>query len=133
MPLITPWLAISIRVGMPSGESTSSFFSACCRAVSSASHRNGLRSVGSSRQPSVSGSLNGLWPSVIDSRRTFMFWIELAWLTERQIVFSAEVSALSRPSGLPTASSAPRTTRCVWRWTRWSVGFAEATLIEAIE
>ena len=56
-----------------------------------------------------------------------------AWLIERQIVFSAEVRALSRPSGRPTASSAPRTTRWVCRWTRWSAGLPEATPMVAIE
>ena len=55
------------------------------------------------------------------------------WLTERQTVFSAPVSALSRPSGSPTASSPPRTTRCVCRWTRWSSGLADETDTVAIE
>jgi hypothetical protein len=49
------------------------------------------------------------------------------------MVFSEEVSALSRPSGRPTASSAPRTTRWVCRWTRWSRGLPEETAMVAIE
>ena len=81
----------------------------------------------------VRPSLNGLCPIVIDSHVTPKFWIELAWLTLRQIVFSADVSALSRPSGRPTHSSAPRTTRCVCRWTRWSVGLPDETETVAIE
>eukprot|EP00966_Prymnesium_polylepis_P191186 4431261-Prymnesium_polylepis.2 len=63
-------------------------------------------------------SLNGLWPTVIDSIVTPIFCIEDAWLTDKHTVFSAEVSALARPSGRPTASKAPRTTRCVCRCTR---------------
>ena len=51
----------------------------------------------------------------------------LAWLTLRQTVFSSVASALSRPSGRPTASSVPRTTRCVKRCTRWSAGLPEYT------
>eukprot|EP00966_Prymnesium_polylepis_P020418 469919-Prymnesium_polylepis.2 len=80
----------------------------------------------------VSGNDDGLWPSVIDSQVTPKFWIDEAWFTERQTVFSAAESALSRPSGRPTASSEPRTTRCVCRWTRWSPGLADATESEAM-
>lgn len=39
-------------------------------------------------------------------------WIELAWFTERQTAFSAEVRAAKRPSGRPHARRAPRT----WEW-----------------
>ena len=48
-------------------------------------------------------------------------------------MFSAAESAFSRPSGRPTASSAPRTTRWVCLWTRWSLGLALATESELME
>ena len=59
-------------------------------------------------------------------------WIEDAWFAERHAAPSALVSAESRPSGRPIASSAPRTTRCVKRCTRWSAGLPEKTLRPAI-
>ena len=59
--------------------------------------------------------------------------MEEAWLTERLQVASALARPLSRPSGLPTASKPPRTTRWVCRWTRWSRGLPEETPSVATE
>ena len=92
-----------------------------------------MRAPGSARWCAESGSLCGLCPTEIDSHVTPKFWIELAWLSESDTVFSAETSALRRPSGRPTASNAPRTTRCVCRCTRWSTGLPLATPMVAIE
>ena len=41
--------------------------------------------------------------------------VELTCLTESSVAASALASECILPSGRPTASSAPRTTRCVWR------------------
>ena len=59
--------------------------------------------------------------------------MEEAWLTERLQVASALARPLRRPSGLPTASRPPRTTRWVCRCTKWSSGFAEETDMVAME
>eukprot|EP00967_Tisochrysis_lutea_P096739 scaffold141854_cov23-Tisochrysis_lutea.AAC.2 len=82
------------------------------------SEMKGLREVGRKAAFCERPSLCGLWPSVKDSHVTPKFWMDDAWLTDRQQAASEAVSALRRPSGRPTARSAPRTTRCVWRWTR---------------
>ena len=54
-----------------------------------------------------------------------------ACASDNDTVASAEVSALRRPSGRPTKSNAPRTTRCVCRCTRWSAGLPDKTVIPA--
>ena len=81
----------------------------------------------------VKPSLDGLWPIVILSQVPPRLWILLAWLTLRFTAHSAEVKAVSLPSGRPQTSSDPLTTRWVWRWTRWSDGLPLNTLRPAIE
>eukprot|EP00967_Tisochrysis_lutea_P100291 scaffold149520_cov35-Tisochrysis_lutea.AAC.3 len=66
----------------------------------------------------VEASACGLWPSVNDSQVTPKVCMDDAWSTAKQTALSVEASALSLPSGRPTARRDPRTTRCVCRCSK---------------
>mmetsp|Transcript_13032 Transcript_13032/g.42686 ORF Transcript_13032/g.42686 Transcript_13032/m.42686 type:complete len:399 (+) Transcript_13032:645-1841(+) len=106
---------------------------ALAKASMANSEMNCSRAVGMCRSAWVELSEYGLCPRVKDSQVTPKCWIEEAWFTLRQTALSADASAFSRPSGRPTANREPRTTLCVCRCSRWSIGLAEATLTVAME
>ena len=68
----------------------------------------------------------------MDSQVPPWLWMLLAWLTERHTDISAVDNAERRPSGRPNIANVPRTTRWVWRCTKWSDGLPLNTFSPAI-
>ena len=101
------------------------------RSRSTCSHRNSgrcrLRKIALRER----GSLYGEWPIVTLSQVPPKLCMLEACARDSDTVASAEVSAERRPSGRPTSRSAPRTTRCVCRCTRWSAGLPDKTVMPA--